>query len=66
MAPHRDCQTMAKAEGKAIRGTKFRPVDPMVRCLQLIQVRAQYKRNNPTVTDADLGEGEDPEGDNIE
>ncbi len=38
----------------------------MVRSLQLVQVRAQYKRNNPTVTDAGLVECADSEGDNSE
>ncbi len=66
MAPCEDCQATTKAKGKAIRSTKFRPVDPMVRSLQLVQVRAQYKRNNPTVTDAGLVEGADTEGDNSE
>jgi hypothetical protein len=66
MAPCEDCQAATKTEGKAIRSTKFRPVDSMVRSLQLVQVKAQYKRNNPTVTDADLVKGADTEGDNSE
>ena len=65
-APCKDCQAATKAEGKAIRSTKFRPVDPTVRSLQLVQVRAHYKRNNPTVTDTDLVEGEDTEDDHSE